>query len=184
MADTVNPALAGGQGKTIETGDMTIRGHLLHLPDIIIQISNISGITASEIKMSNPGGLVILLGVLLGIIGGFLMKASEQVSYYSSSYYDEKQFSNGGLILMIGIVVICCGFYLWSKGNSSKKYLNIYLNGGMRYSVSFKKEEFMMQVFDVFSNIFESGGTASEEYYINIENCQLDSVVNNGTIRN
>ena len=44
----------------------------------------------------------------------------------------------------------------------------------------------MKKVLDVFANIFDSGGTAMQEYNINIKNCEFigGAGVNTGTINN
>lgn len=173
---------AGKQkGKTIETGTMTIRGHLLRLPNVVIQISNISGITVTDVQMRNPGGILLLIGLCLTVAGGFLVKTSQQYSYYYGSYRDEDQMSMGVVLFIIGVVLIIIGLVLLGKAN--RKCLNIYLNSGVTYSIVFANEEFMNQVLDVFDAIFEDGGAARHEYHINIKDCNFEgsSVINNRT---
>ena len=73
MADNISETLAGGQVKTITYGNIQIRGHLLRLPDIVIQISNISGITISEITTPNLGVVAIIFGVIITLAGIILV---------------------------------------------------------------------------------------------------------------
>ena len=147
--------------KTVETKNLRIQGHLLSWKGSVIQISNISLITTSDVRTAPfPlwAGVIILVGIAL----------LREVWYV-------------GLILF---AISGTAIYFWySSVQEAKthKYLNILLNSGQTYSIMFQDEKFLKEVLRVFANIFEEGSAGNVNYNINIRDSVIDhnsSVVN------
>ena len=158
---TIGRDLIGGKKeKTVQTKQLLIQGHLLRWEGVIIQISNISLITSTNL---NPPGFPIwaAIAVLAGIA---LLKP----------------------IWYVGLIALAVGgfsIYSWySEYEQAKdhKYLNILLNSGFTYSILFSNEAFLDEVMCVFANIFENGEEYSTNYYIDIK----DSTIENGVVIN
>lgn len=155
--------IGGGKEKTIETENLRIQGHLLQWADVVIQISNISLITAADMPLPP---FPLWAGVL-GLIGILLL---------------ETEFAKlvGVLFLLVAGVFI----YMWfhkKQESQNHKYLNILLNSGNTYSIVFQNESFLQQVLQIFANIFEEGSQTGTNYYIDLNGCTIDnqsSIVN------
>jgi len=148
--------------RTVQTKQLLVRGHLLQWEDVIIQISNISLITSTNL---DPPGFPVwaAIAVLVGLV---LLKP----------------------IWYVGLIALAVGgfsIYLWytkCEEMKSHKYLNILLNSGFTYSVLFSDEAFLDKVMRVFANIFEDGAGPNTNYYIDINNSTISnnaSVVKN-----
>lgn len=149
--------------KMVKTKSLTIQGHLLKWENVVIQISNISLITSSDInaiKFPTWAAILSLLGIIMIFSEFFAMLAL--------------------LFLSMGIVGICT--WVWYTQKLKKyKYLNIQLNSGNTYSILFENENFLKEVIQVFDNIFKEGSKSGTNYYIDLNGCTIDnnsSVVN------
>lgn len=154
--------IGGKKEKTVQTKQLLIQGHLLRWEGVIIQISNISLITSTNL---NPPRFPIwaAIAVLAGI------------SLLDPIWY-------------VGLIAMAVGgysIYSWYSEYEevkSHKYLNILLNSGFTYSILFSNEAFLDEVMHVFANIFEDGAKANTNYYIDIKNSTISndaSVVRN-----
>lgn len=142
--------------KTVQTRNLFIQGHLLQWEGVIIQISNISLITSSN--MNRP--IFPIWAGIMAIIGLSLLK----------------------LVWYVGLIALAIGgvgIYFWYsevERVKNNKYLNILLNSGFTYSILFTNEDFLQNVMQVFANIFEDAAEDHANYYIDIKN----STISNG----
>ena len=154
LADSI---LSNKKEKTVETKGLLVRGNQLQWDGVLIQISNISYITTSD--MNAPA--YPIWAVVVGMLGMAAISISD--------------------IWFIGLLLILVAMaasYLWyTKLRVAKeyKYLNIQLNSGRMYSILFKDGAFLNKVFRVFSNIFDEGQTSRINYYIDLKNCHIDN---------
>lgn len=149
--------LGNKKDKTVETENLLVRGNQLQWDGVLIQISNISLITTSD--MNSP--VYPLWAAIVGILGLVLV-------FNSDTWFL-------GLLL---ILVAGAASYLWYtklKVAQQSKYLNIQLNSGRMYSILFRDEAFLKKVFHVFSNIFDEGPSSEINYHIDMKNCHIDN---------
>lgn len=162
-----NLNLLGNQKtKVIETGNLTIKGHLLKWDDVIIQIRNISMITTSD--MQTPA---FPFAAILMVLFGLFLLTNEDTGIKVL----------GTVFIVIGAIVL----YVWyNKVQTLKerKHLNIMLNSGFTYSIVFYKKEFLNEVMQVFSNILEETSEGNVNYNINLEKCEIKE--NASVVRN
>lgn len=142
--------------KVVETKQLQIRGHLLQWEDTAIQISNVSLISIEKYQAAQfPlwAGAAVLFGALILSNHTFI-----------------------GLAL-IAVGVLC--LYLWfneREKTKDYKYLNISLNSGSVFSLLFAEEWFLLEVLNVFANIFEDGAiNPNTNISIDIQNCTVDN---------
>ncbi|MBQ6987217.1 MAG: hypothetical protein IJQ25_09545 [Oscillibacter sp.] len=145
------------KSKVVETSELQIRGHLLRWSDTVIQLSNISMVSTTELPVPRFPAFAILAA-----IAGCVLLAMDSRSYY----HDETLQMLGcvGIGVSIALIIlwaIACG------ANKGKTYLNLALNSGTVYSFLFTNKEFMRQVLQVFANIFESGAKSDTNILIN-----------------
>ena len=151
--------------KKIETDKLIIEGHLLKWDNVTIQISNISSVTAWEIKSRFP-----MIVIILAIIGAvFLYTGSSQYGYRYSPDSGIMILSGIGGVLVIAAAV--CLFVWWMDG--PKKYLNICMNSGITYSILFQDKYFMEKVLQVFAAIFKSGKSVETNISVNISDSKF-----------
>ena len=160
--DFGNTLLGGQKEDTIVTNGFHIEGHLLRWEDVVIQISNISMISAQY--LSPPtfpfwSAIVVLLGFWLFTVNTLLAL----------------------IVLVLGIGVIAF-WYIQYKNVSSEKYLHILLNSGTTFSLVMRDIRFANEVLDVFARIFKDGGKPGVNYYIDLKGCRIDN--NSSVIKN
>lgn len=139
----------------IVTEQLEIQGNLLRWEGTIIQISNISLITTSN--LSTPR---FPLWSLLLALAGIVAIAEESLLL--------------GLFL---IVVTSAIGYLWYSDYQyakSGKFLNLLLNSGHTYSIVFHDKKFLRKVLGVFSSIMIDGSNPAVNYNIDLNNCVID----------
>ena len=150
--------------KTIEVPEFSIRGHLLRWKDAAIQISNISLVTAVDMvppEEISPGtalkrlfGAIFTLGgmvlFLMGMLGAAVgaLRGDDIGGFLGASF----------IVFIAGIVLIAFSGQVSTP--PTKRYLDIYLDSGNRYSILFKDTVFRGKVLDVFAKIFEEGSTS------------------------
>lgn len=159
---TSRDLISGKKEKTVQTKQLLIQGHLLRWEGVIIQISNISLITSTNL---NPP--VFPIWAAIAVLAG--------ISLLDPIWYV-------GLIAMAVGVYSIYSWYSEYEEVKSHKYLNILLNSGFTYSILFSNEAFLDEVMHVFANIFEDGAKSSTNYYIDIKNSTISndaSVVRN-----
>lgn len=150
--------------KTVETGNLQIEGHLMKWQDVVIQISNVSMITAA--KLPAPRFPVWALFALVG--GSFGILFSRQ-SYGSEA---QMMFFAATCLLVLSIV----GIVRWlidCLKTIGHKYLQILLNSGYVYALYVPDQQFLQRVLHVFENIFKDGGKAGNSVQINIANSTI-----------
>lgn len=143
--------------KTVKTEKLLIQGQLLKWDDVVIQISNISMITASDIQGPN----FPLWSVFLCLVGIYLLNMK-------SLWY-----IGVALVIIAGIVIYT--WYSQKKITQAHKYLNILMNSGYTYSILFESEPFLKKVLQIFANIFEAGSGAGVNYFIDLTGCRIDN---------
>lgn len=142
--------------KTMEVGNLYIKGQLLQWEDVIIQISNISLITTANVQPAR----FPLLSLLILLIGLLLFSSKILIA---------------SIVLLIGVAWIALWYQDYSQAKS-QKFLRIYLNSGRAFSLLFKNETFLNRVMEIFANIFEEGNDYSHtNISIDIANCQVDN---------
>lgn len=142
--------------KQVKTQRLSIVGHLLRWDDVVIQISNISLISTSNLQQTPMPFWAIIL-IIFGVV---LLP----IIWWASL-----------LCLALGILVIWA-WYKETKKTEKYKYLNIQLNSGRMFSLLFENQEFLNQVLDVFANIFEDDNYQAQnrDIRIDIQNCHVD----------
>ena len=163
------------KNKVIATQNLTIRGHLLKWSDTSIQISNISMVSTASLPAPRfPVWTIIMFVIGLPIVG----YAAQSFNYSSYYYYSDFE-SSTSIILIVGCVLIgagLIGFVSWCSAvqdAASQKYLHLFLNSGNVYSFIVRDQQFLQQMLQVFSNIFESGTTNETNFQINVHGCEI-----------
>ena len=161
-------ALAGDKKtKTVETDRLHIKGHLLKWDDVVIQISNISMITAAKLPFPR---FPILVWIVASLGAGVTIAASSLRSSYYMYYYETAIYALLilGVVLMGAAVIWVLRWLMDCFKVMGHKYLNILLSSGDTYALYIQDQNFLQQVLQVFSNIFESGTNAGTNYYIDV----------------
>ena len=128
----------------IEGGKMTIKGNIMILDQLIVQLSNVSCITSQGLRRI-PFPFASLIIVLIGII----LMSREQ---------------------MWGIAVIAAGvawIIVWYKKNNERllhTYLNIIMNSGDNIRILFTSKIFLENVLTVLGKIIQNGGVGDQQF--------------------
>ena len=158
--------------KSIEVDGFTIKGHLLRWKDVVIQIENIALVTAVDVKPSVPpsppgGSAPITYGTALVFVGLYLM----------SGYYGYLE-AFGVIALIVGGIMLLpsIAWIFQIIITPAKKYLDIYLSSGNRYSLLFEDDAFRQRVLNLFSVIFRDGASEIDvpKITINIKDSKID----------
>lgn len=148
--------------KTVETSNFQVKGHLLQWKDVVIQISNISLITSTDVQPT----LFPVWGLVVAAIGSVLIRYVWPIGF---------------ILLALSAYV----FFAWYRENEKKKlqkFLYIQLNSGKSFSILFQSQDFLDQVIQTFANIFEDGDKTGNNYYFDLKNSKIDrnsSVIGN-----
>lgn len=160
--------------KTVQTGNLQIEGHLMKWQDVVIQISNVSMITAAKLPFPQfPVWTILAFG--FGAGADFLAIQSRSV--------DERLMSIGMLFFLLGIV----GIIRWlidCLKTIGHKYLQILLNSGYVYALYVPDQQFLQRILRVLENIFRDGAKADNNVQINIANSTItgSSITGNSTV--
>lgn len=149
--------LGNKKDMTVETENLLVRGNQLQWDGVMIQISNISLITTSD--MNAP--VYPIWAAIVGIVGLFFV-------------FNSDTWLLGLLLVLVGGAA---SYFWYTKFNASHryKYLNIQLNSGRMFSILFNDEAFLKKVFHVLSNILDEGLSSEINYHIDLKNCQIDN---------
>jgi len=147
----------------IETPVLNIRKNLIIWKDTMIQISNVSYISAA------PPEMLPFPNWAFGatVIGGFLLALNSD-------------------LIPISMVLIACGIaflYLWFTANAKRQQtaiLSIRMNSGQTLDFKFYDKDFMSEVMAVLEQIMLNGGTTTQNIEINIK----DSVISKSNVLN
>ena len=140
--------------KFIETPSLVIKKNIMTWDNTMIQLSNVSYLSASSLTLKPFPFLAALI-----ILGGLCML---------------------GEMLVPGLLVIACGaawIYSWCNDNETRQTgatLTIRMNSGHNLYFSFANKEFLLKVLDVLENIIINGG-ANSPVSINIAGCTISN---------
>ena len=157
MADSSENA----KTKVILTDNLLIRGHLLRCFNAVIQISNISLVSIENMPLPRfPAwtGISCALGVFLILFG--------------NSTYENGIIGLGVALLMVTVFPIAIWFSALNDVKE-KKYLNIRMNSGDAYYLTYHNQEFVKQVLQLLANIIETGTTPQTNFHINMKECEI-----------
>ena len=166
--------------KSIEVDEFTIKGHLLRWKDVAIQISNISLVTAVDVAPPEEaaagaalrklcGALLTLAGLLLLVVASFGRMSNNDAGTF---------FALGCGSLIAGIAILV--YHGQEAKSSTKRYLDIYLASGNRYSILFEDDAFRQKVLDLFSVIFRDG---ANEITVPTNEINIQSGIQSSVIR-
>lgn len=149
----LNAGLDMKQEKTIDTPQLLITGNIMVWKDSMLQLSNISSVSAVALQPV-PFPLWTLLVFLLGL---FMFSVK--------------------VILAIAMIIIAVFFiFLWAKNNSDiskQKKLIIRMNSGTVCSFLFNDKKFLDQVFNVLGAIISEAGKEERNIKIDINNSTI-----------
>lgn len=146
-----NPA----QQMLIETPQPIIKGNIMSWYETMIQLSNVSCISARPLS-GTAFPLFSLLFLGIGIIS-LLLRYNLVISL---------------IFLGIGVIWI----YVWYLVNESRKtntILNIVMNSGNSLQILFNDKVFLGKVLTVLEQIIIDGGVGQQDVFININGCQI-----------
>lgn len=137
--------------KVIDTPSLRIRKNIMMWEDTMIQLSNVSYVSASNIATT-----VFPVWAALMILAGLLVN-SESVLV---------------ALVLIGLGVLW--IYLWYQGNVQRKQgaiLTIRMNSGHTLQFTFNNKAFLLEVLKVLENIIVDG--TDSQVSINISNSTI-----------
>lgn len=139
--------------KSIETELLTIKGNIMSWEGMMIQLSNVSCISTSDISLL-PFPLASLFFVFAGI---FLLRISVVWSL---------------IFVFVGAVLI----YQWYQENRKRKLrtnLNIIMNSGNNLSFVVGNKKFLKEMLIVLKKIIINGGVGNQSVLIDIKGCNI-----------
>ena len=141
--------------KHIQTPSLLIKKNIMTWDNTLIQLSNISYISADNIATTS---FPILAGAML-VFGLFLL----------------------GELAVLGLSLILFGaswIFLWNKDNAKRKkgaILTIRMNSGHTLYFAFENKKFLIHVLEVLERIIIDGGTHNSQVSINVKDCKIDN---------
>ena len=150
----MNNLLQESKDKFIKTMNLNITGNIMSWQDCLVQISNVSYITAKGVQQA-PFPWISLLAIFIGIM------------FFRLN------------VLIALIIVICSvgGIYLWYKEYEERKNsiaLNLMMNSGDRLVLIFNDRSFLAKVMDVLKKIITDGGIGKNNTIsIDLSGCQF-----------
>lgn len=138
--------------KNIETPYLFIKKNIMTWNNTMIQLSNISLLTAADINLLPFPFLAVLL-----ILGGFVL------------------FESSVALAILLLILAGIWFYFWYKENEKRKegaILTIRMNSGHNLHFSFEDKAFLLKVVGVLENIIIDGGYNSQTT-IDIKGCNI-----------
>lgn len=140
--------------KNIETPYLFIKKNIMTWNNTMIQLSNISLLTAADIDL-----LPFPILALLMILGGFVL------------------FKSSAAFAILLFVLASVWFYFWYRENEKRKegaILTIRMNSGHNLHFSFEDKAFLLKVVGVLENIIIDGGNNSQ-VTIDIKGCNISN---------
>lgn len=138
---------------SIETTELEIKGNAMSWPGAMIQISNISCISTSDLSLE-PFPKWALVIIILGMFG------------WSFSW-----------LLSLILVVIGGGWIIiWQENNEEKKKiknLTIMMNSGLCLRFSITDKAFLDEIIRLLKEVLREGGIGRQNIYIDIKNSQF-----------
>lgn len=139
--------------QTIDTPILSVKDNLFTWKDTVVQIPNISLISASQIEKA-PLPIWTIIVIAIGI---FLFQNSAIASI---------------CLIAAGIV----GLYLWYAENNKRTQgaiMTVQLNSGSSLYIQFKDKEFLGRVIVALRGAIADGRSA--QLYINVQNCKISN---------
>lgn len=147
---------------TINTDYMTIEGNMIKWSDTIIQISNISIISTSNV-VGTPFPFLSIVFILAGF-GAFALGVP-------GVFF--------GILVLAGVGIWLYSWYKEKQKQENMQKLSILMNSGLVYSIIFNDKKFLTQVMKRFAEIL-SVPNNKESFTINIK----DNVFRDGAQAN
>lgn len=140
--------------KSIETKQLMIKGNIMSWEEMMIQLSNVSCVSVSELNtIQFP-----LLALVFVIVGIALIQA-------------EPTLGIAGLGVGLGWIV------WWANANEkrkSSKKLNILVNSGHTFQIVFSDRNFLKKILEILEVIIREGGIGNNSISINVKDCKID----------
>lgn len=137
---------------------LLIRGNIIAWQDMVIQLSNVSFVSTSEVS-AMPFPMYSLIVFLIGII----------LLYFSLSI--------GILILILFAVSMVC-WYMLNEEHRRGLILTIMLDSGHSFQLIFQNRKFTQEVLKLLMEILTDGNTHDRSILINIEDCTIEEKEN------
>lgn len=137
--------------KVIETPSLRIRKNIMMWEDTMIQLSNVSYLSANNIAAT-----VFPVWAAVMILAGLLL------------------ISQSALVALVLIGLGGLWIYLWYQGNEKRKQgaiLTIRMNSGHTFQFTFNNKAFLLEVLKVLENIIVDG--TDSQVSINISNSTI-----------
>lgn len=141
--------------KHIETPSLLIKKNIMTWDNTMIQLSNISYISADNIATTS----FPVLAAVLVFFGFFLL---EELAILALA------------LILVGAFWI----FLWNKDNQKRKrgaILTIRMNSGHNLYFTFENKNFLLHVLDVLEQIIIDGGTHNHQVSINVKDCKINN---------
>lgn len=138
--------------KNIETPYLVIKKNIMTWNNTMIQLSNISLVTAADIDLL-PFPILAVLLILAGIM----------------------LFNSSAALAILLLVLAAAWLYFWYRENEKCKegaILTIRMNSGHNLHFSFDDKAFLLRVVDVLENIIIDGGN-NPQTTIDIKGCKI-----------
>ena len=138
--------------KFIETPSLLIKKNIMTWDNTLIQLSNISYISAADIE---PAKFPIWAGLV--ILGGLWL------------------FGKSAFLALLLLAAGAAGLYFWYQENEKRRQgaiLTIRMNSGHNLYFTFEEKKFLLQVVHVLESIIINGG-ANAPVDINIKDCTI-----------
>ena len=139
--------------KSIKTTRFYIKGNIMTWDEHMLQLSNVSFISTS-----NVAALPFPVWTLVLLLGGLFVIPVSLLA--------------GLLSMLLGGVFI----FLWYKQNQkrlSTTNLNIGMNSGSYFCISFTDKVFLENVLSVLENIIRDGGIGNNVISVDIKDCKI-----------
>lgn len=139
--------------KSIETKQLLIKGNIMSWEEMMIQLSNVSCVSVSELNTIR----FPLLALVFVVIGIALIQAEPTL---------------GIAALAVGL-----GWIIWwananEKRKASKK-LNILVNSGHTFQIVFSDRDFLKRILEILEVIIREGGIGNNSISINVKDCTI-----------
>lgn len=158
------PSFLSPETNTIKTPTLTIRKNLMIWHGTMIQLSNISYISAVA-----PDQLPFPDAVMGAFVAGILCTIMDN-----------------SMLTLLGGILICCGaagVFRWYSANTIRRLMTnliIHMNSGQTLQFKFDNKEFLAEVITVLEQIMLNGGATKQNIEINIK----DSVISKSNVLN
>lgn len=142
----------------IETDEIVIKGNIMTWGNTMIQLSNVSSISAIQESPKFPSGAIGL--VIVGVLFSALFSKFELLLLCSIS------------MVVLGVLMIIMYYMMLSQ---NKFHLNVVMNSGSRYDFLVADKAFLNKMLSVLEDIIIRGGVGENSISINIHDSAIGS---------